>query len=235
MCAAAAAAASHQPGLLEEIIHNLDYCDILVLGEELKPELESLQLQRSILLGKHLDATNSTSGMSIYGQYILPSFSSLVLFSLAHCLPHLSLSKVWIPCPTTSRWSVRCDTAAGSLAKGRSVSHVPSSMGATPATSSTWRSVRSLAAASQRWLLTLLCVCYKCLFTLWNILWISNFLIYMNSKIPPAAKWTQLKHLMNGNVMERMLKHNQGTLVAPLLWNSAWCSVPAKYTAVNKN
>ena len=55
------------PGMLEEIIHNLDYCDILVLGEELRPEQESLQLQRSALLGKHLDATNSTSGMSIYG------------------------------------------------------------------------------------------------------------------------------------------------------------------------
>lgn len=58
---------AHQPGVLEEIIHNLDYCDVLVLGEELNPDQESLQLQRSSLLGKHLDATNSTSGMSIYG------------------------------------------------------------------------------------------------------------------------------------------------------------------------
>ncbi|XP_055767745.1 calsyntenin-2-like [Salvelinus fontinalis] len=55
-------------GVQEEIIHNLDYCDILVLGEELRPEQESLQLQRSTLLGKHLDANNSTSGMSIYGK-----------------------------------------------------------------------------------------------------------------------------------------------------------------------
>jgi hypothetical protein len=55
-------------GVQEEIIHNLDYCDILVLGEELRPEQEGLQLQRSTLLGKHLDATNSTSGMSIYGK-----------------------------------------------------------------------------------------------------------------------------------------------------------------------
>lgn len=58
----------HRPGVLEEIIHNLDYCDVLVLGEELMPEQESLQLQRNALLGKHLDATNSTSGMSIYGR-----------------------------------------------------------------------------------------------------------------------------------------------------------------------
>lgn len=60
----------HRPEVLEEIIHNLDYCDILVLGEELRPEEESLQLQRSALLGKHLDATNSTSGMSVYGRLL---------------------------------------------------------------------------------------------------------------------------------------------------------------------
>uniref|UniRef100_A0A8C4NTI3 Calsyntenin-2 n=1 Tax=Dicentrarchus labrax TaxID=13489 RepID=A0A8C4NTI3_DICLA len=52
-----------------EIIHNLDYCDILVLGEELMPEQESLQLQRSTLLGKHLDATNSTSGVDSMSNY----------------------------------------------------------------------------------------------------------------------------------------------------------------------
>uniref|UniRef100_A0A8C7XA10 Calsyntenin 2 n=1 Tax=Oryzias sinensis TaxID=183150 RepID=A0A8C7XA10_9TELE len=57
----------------DEIIHNLDYCDVLVLGEELSPEHESLQLHRSSMLGKHLDATNSTSGvdsMSTYEQVI---------------------------------------------------------------------------------------------------------------------------------------------------------------------
>lgn len=63
---------AHRPGVMEEIIHNLDYCDVLVLGEELSPEHESLQLQRSALLGKHLDATNSTSGMSIYGRLLMP-------------------------------------------------------------------------------------------------------------------------------------------------------------------
>uniref|UniRef100_A0AAZ3SSM4 Calsyntenin-2 n=1 Tax=Oncorhynchus tshawytscha TaxID=74940 RepID=A0AAZ3SSM4_ONCTS len=52
-----------------EIIHNLDYCDILVLGEELRPEQEGLQLQRSTLLGKHLDATNSTSGVDSMSNY----------------------------------------------------------------------------------------------------------------------------------------------------------------------
>uniref|UniRef100_A0A673A6C4 Calsyntenin-2 n=1 Tax=Sphaeramia orbicularis TaxID=375764 RepID=A0A673A6C4_9TELE len=64
--------------LLEEIIHNLDYCDILVLGEELRPDQESLQLQRSALLGKHLDATNSTSGMSVYGVDSMSNYEQVI-------------------------------------------------------------------------------------------------------------------------------------------------------------
>ncbi|KAG7237174.1 hypothetical protein INR49_032670, partial [Caranx melampygus] len=64
--------------VLEEIIHNLDYCDILVLGEELRPGQESLQLQRSALLGKHLDATNSTSGMSIYGVDSMSNYEQVI-------------------------------------------------------------------------------------------------------------------------------------------------------------
>ncbi|XP_062848976.1 calsyntenin-2-like [Trichomycterus rosablanca] len=50
-----------------EEVYNLDYCDVLVIGEELNPEQESLQIQHSSLLGKHIAATNSTSGISIYG------------------------------------------------------------------------------------------------------------------------------------------------------------------------
>uniref|UniRef100_A0A8C2I8I1 Calsyntenin-2 n=1 Tax=Cyprinus carpio TaxID=7962 RepID=A0A8C2I8I1_CYPCA len=57
---------TRRPGVLE-LMHNLDYCDVLVIGEELDPEQESLEIHHSSLLGKHLDATNSTSGISIYG------------------------------------------------------------------------------------------------------------------------------------------------------------------------
>uniref|UniRef100_A0A672KHN1 Cadherin domain-containing protein n=1 Tax=Sinocyclocheilus grahami TaxID=75366 RepID=A0A672KHN1_SINGR len=57
---------TRRPGVLE-LMHNLDYCDVLVIGEELDPERESLEIHHSSLLGKHLDATNSTSGISIYG------------------------------------------------------------------------------------------------------------------------------------------------------------------------
>uniref|UniRef100_A0A8C6UF38 Calsyntenin-2 n=1 Tax=Neogobius melanostomus TaxID=47308 RepID=A0A8C6UF38_9GOBI len=55
--------------ILEELIHNLDYCDVLVLGEELRAEQESLQLHRSALTGKHLDATNSTTGVDSMSNY----------------------------------------------------------------------------------------------------------------------------------------------------------------------
>ncbi|XP_054650998.1 calsyntenin-2-like isoform X2 [Dunckerocampus dactyliophorus] len=75
---AAAQHTAQRQGILEEIIHNLDYCDILVLGEELKPDQESLQLQRSVLLGKHLDATNSTSGMSIYGVDSMSNYEEVI-------------------------------------------------------------------------------------------------------------------------------------------------------------
>ncbi|XP_028833051.1 calsyntenin-2 isoform X1 [Denticeps clupeoides] len=58
--------AAHRLGVLE-VMHNLDYCDVLVIGEELNPEEESLEIHHSSLIGKHLDATNSTSGISVYG------------------------------------------------------------------------------------------------------------------------------------------------------------------------
>ncbi|KAM9317194.1 calsyntenin-2 [Gastrophryne carolinensis] len=55
------------PVVMEELLHQLDFCDILVLGDELNPKQECLELERSALQGKHLDATNSTKGYSIYG------------------------------------------------------------------------------------------------------------------------------------------------------------------------
>ncbi|KAM6326354.1 LOW QUALITY PROTEIN: calsyntenin-2 [Podargus strigoides] len=58
---------ANKPVVLEEVIHNLDFCDILVIGAELDPEQECLELDHIELQGKHLDATNSTTGYSIYG------------------------------------------------------------------------------------------------------------------------------------------------------------------------
>uniref|UniRef100_A0A8C4YHC7 Calsyntenin 2 n=1 Tax=Gopherus evgoodei TaxID=1825980 RepID=A0A8C4YHC7_9SAUR len=53
--------------VLEEMVHNLDFCDILVIGVELDPRQECLELDRKELQGKHLDTTNSTAGYSISG------------------------------------------------------------------------------------------------------------------------------------------------------------------------
>lgn len=66
-CHLVCAYTARRPGVME-VMHNLDYCDVLVIGEELNPERESLEIHHSALLGKHLDATNSTSGISIYGR-----------------------------------------------------------------------------------------------------------------------------------------------------------------------
>ncbi|KAK1168444.1 calsyntenin-2-like [Acipenser oxyrinchus oxyrinchus] len=69
---------AHKHGRQEEIIHNLDYCDILVIGNELNPDQESLQLNRNELHGKHLDATNSTSGISVYGVDTMSSYEQVL-------------------------------------------------------------------------------------------------------------------------------------------------------------
>ncbi|XP_038671395.1 calsyntenin-2 [Scyliorhinus canicula] len=57
----------HRSAGPEEIVHNLDYCDILIVGDELNSEEECLELESIELHGKHLEFTNSTAGMSIYG------------------------------------------------------------------------------------------------------------------------------------------------------------------------
>ncbi|CAM4550596.1 unnamed protein product [Leuciscus chuanchicus] len=68
----------HRSVVLKEITHNLDYCDIIVLGEELKAGLESLELQHSALLGKHLEYANSSTGMSIYGVDSISHYTEVI-------------------------------------------------------------------------------------------------------------------------------------------------------------
>ncbi|TRZ09939.1 hypothetical protein HGM15179_017168 [Zosterops borbonicus] len=58
---------ANKQAVVEEMLHNLDFCDILVIGAELDPEQECLELDHGELQGKHLDAINSTAGYSIYG------------------------------------------------------------------------------------------------------------------------------------------------------------------------
>ncbi|KTG46751.1 hypothetical protein cypCar_00037527 [Cyprinus carpio] len=68
----------HRSGALKEIAHNLDYCDIMVLGEELRAGLESLELHHSALLGKHLEYANSSTGMSIYGVDSISHYTEVI-------------------------------------------------------------------------------------------------------------------------------------------------------------
>ncbi|XP_077205064.1 calsyntenin-2 isoform X2 [Paroedura picta] len=68
----------HKPVMLEEMHHNLDFCDILVIGAELDPKQECLELDRKELEGKHLDATNSTAGYSIYGVDTMKNYEQIL-------------------------------------------------------------------------------------------------------------------------------------------------------------
>ncbi|XP_051483013.1 calsyntenin-2 isoform X2 [Apus apus] len=69
---------ANKPVVLEEMLHNLDFCDILVIGAELDPEQECLELDHVELQGKHLDATNSTAGYSIYGVGSMHSYEQVL-------------------------------------------------------------------------------------------------------------------------------------------------------------
>ncbi|NWS51103.1 CSTN2 protein, partial [Chunga burmeisteri] len=69
---------ANKPVVLEEMLHNLDFCDILVIGAELDPEQECLELDHVELQGKHLDATNSTAGYSIYGVDSMHSYEQVL-------------------------------------------------------------------------------------------------------------------------------------------------------------
>ncbi|KAM4694904.1 calsyntenin-2 [Discoglossus pictus] len=66
------------PIVMEETLHRLDFCDILVIGDELNIQQECLELDRSALQGKHLDATNSTKGYSVYGVGTMKNYEDVL-------------------------------------------------------------------------------------------------------------------------------------------------------------
>lgn len=51
----------------EEIMHNLDTCEITVVGEELSPEQESLEVDMVRLQQKGMEMSSSNLGMIITG------------------------------------------------------------------------------------------------------------------------------------------------------------------------
>lgn len=85
-----------------KILHNLDYCDVLLVGEELNPQEESLQLPPGALLGKHLDVTNSSSGISIYGEKPAPERCA------KGSVDFLVLGMIGRPSPSPQAWTPWC-------------------------------------------------------------------------------------------------------------------------------
>lgn len=79
------------------MLHNLDFCDILVLGGDLDPRQECLELNHSELHQRHLDATNSTAGYSIYGKTTLSPLTWLRYSPLR--VPHAGVLSVMVLSP----------------------------------------------------------------------------------------------------------------------------------------
>lgn len=53
----------------EEIMHNLDFCEVSVMGEELDGEHESLEMDPSQLQQRALEMSSSNLGLIITGTY----------------------------------------------------------------------------------------------------------------------------------------------------------------------
>ncbi|NXK69877.1 CSTN2 protein, partial [Sylvietta virens] len=91
--------------VVEEMLHNLDFCDVLVIGAELDPKQECLELDHGELQGKHLDATNSTAGYSIYGVDSM--------FSYEQVLRQLRYRRWGSSAPSDRKFRVKCSELNG--------------------------------------------------------------------------------------------------------------------------
>lgn len=67
----------------DEIVHNLDGCEISLVGDDLDPERESLLLDMASLQQRGLEITNTSAYLTIAGQWGL---RACILFVCA--LPH---------------------------------------------------------------------------------------------------------------------------------------------------
>ncbi|XP_076986377.1 calsyntenin-2 [Tamandua tetradactyla] len=97
--------AAPKSAVLEEMLHNLDFCDILVLGGDLDPRQECLELNHSVFHQRHLEATNSTIGYSIYGVGSM-SYYEQVLHHIRY--------RNWCPASLESRrFQIKCSELNG--------------------------------------------------------------------------------------------------------------------------
>lgn len=89
----------------EEIMHNLDTCEVTVVGDELDGEHESLELDVSQLQPHGLEMSSSNLGLVITGT---DRRAVLLVGEMRHtvvnCQPHnvTLLSSVWRACLTLS-------------------------------------------------------------------------------------------------------------------------------------
>ncbi|XP_017379206.1 calsyntenin-2 [Cebus imitator] len=91
--------------VLEEMLHNLDFCDILVIGGDLDPRQECLELNHSELHQRHLDATNSTAGYSIYGVGSMSRYEQVL---------HHIRYRNWLPASLEARhFRIKCSELNG--------------------------------------------------------------------------------------------------------------------------
>lgn len=71
----------------DEIVHNLDGCEISLVGDDLDPERESLLLDMASLQQRGLELTNMSAYVTIAGQWGLgacPLFLRVLLLVINH-------------------------------------------------------------------------------------------------------------------------------------------------------
>lgn len=64
----------------DEIVHNLDGCEISLVGDDLDPERESLLLDMASLQQRGLELTNTSAYLTIAGQWGLRACSLFCTF-----------------------------------------------------------------------------------------------------------------------------------------------------------
>lgn len=69
----------------DEIVHNLDGCEISLIGEELDPEREYLLLDGASLQQRGLELMNTSAYLTVTGMHHLNSFFSFWRYSSPLC------------------------------------------------------------------------------------------------------------------------------------------------------
>lgn len=82
----------------DEIVHNLDGCEISLVGDDLDPERESLLLDMASLQQRGLELTNTSAYITIAGQWDLGA-CPLFLCVLLPMIKYWEIQRVPLPGP----------------------------------------------------------------------------------------------------------------------------------------